>query len=67
MVLLTQHYDTVTHVGSQSKATVMMIPYTPTGMSNVGDQIMQALLAKDAMLEDKQASAARKSDAEAPA
>jgi regulator of protease activity HflC (stomatin/prohibitin superfamily) len=47
MVLLTQHYDTVTHVGSQSKATVMMIPYTPTGMSNVGDQIMQALLAKD--------------------
>ena len=47
MVLLTQHYDTVTAVGSRSKATVMMIPYTPTGMSNVGDQIMQALLAKD--------------------
>jgi regulator of protease activity HflC (stomatin/prohibitin superfamily) len=50
MVLLTQHYDTVTAVGSRSKATVMMIPYTPTGMSNVGDQIMQALLAKEEML-----------------
>jgi len=50
MVLLTQHYDTVTAVGGRSKATVMMIPYGPTGMSNVGDQIMQALLAKDEVL-----------------
>jgi hypothetical protein len=40
----------VTAVGSRSKATVMMIPYTPTGMSNVGDQIMQALLAKEEMM-----------------
>ncbi len=47
MVLLTQHYDTVTAVGTRSKATVMMIPYTPTGMSSVGDQIMQALLVKE--------------------
>jgi len=44
MVLLTQHYDTVTAVGARSKATIMMIPYTPSGMSQVGDQIMQALL-----------------------
>jgi regulator of protease activity HflC (stomatin/prohibitin superfamily) len=47
MVLLTQHYDTVTAVGSRSKATVMMVPYAPTGMSSVGDQIMQALLTRD--------------------
>jgi len=44
MVLLTQHYDTVTSVGSNAKATIMMIPYAPEGMSQVGDQIMQALL-----------------------
>lgn len=44
MVLLTQHYDTVGAVGARSKSTIMMIPYTPTGMSQVGDQIMQALL-----------------------
>jgi len=25
------------------------VPYTPAGMSNVGDQIMQALLATDAV------------------
>lgn len=45
MVLLTQHYDTVTAVGANSKATVMMLPYSPDGMSQVGDQIMQALIA----------------------
>lgn len=50
MVLLTQHYDTVTAVGSRSKATIMMVPYSPTGMTNVGDQIMQALLTRDEML-----------------
>lgn len=44
MVLLTQHYDTVSSVGARSKATIMMIPYTPTGMTQVGDQITQALL-----------------------
>ncbi len=49
MVLLTQHYDSVTAVGARAKATVMMVPYAPTGMSSVGDQIMQALLAKDEM------------------
>ncbi|MCK6484674.1 MAG: SPFH domain-containing protein [Phycisphaerae bacterium] len=47
MVLLTQHYDTVTAVGANSKATVIMLPYTPTGMSQVGDQIMQALVTGD--------------------
>lgn len=44
MVLLTQHYDTVTAVGTQSKATIMMVPYTPDGMSQVGSQITEALL-----------------------
>jgi len=45
MVLLTQHYDTVTAVGAHSKATIMMVPYTPDGMSQVGEQITTALLA----------------------
>lgn len=47
MVLLTQHYDTVTAVGAHSKSTIMMVPYTPDGMSQVGDQITQALLTTD--------------------
>ena len=45
MVLLTQHYDTVTSVGGRSKSTVMMLPYTPDGMASVGESIMQALMA----------------------
>ncbi len=45
MVLLTQHYDTVTAVGSHAKATIIMLPYTPSGMQQVGDQILQALTA----------------------
>lgn len=44
MVLLTQHYDTVTAVGTQSKATIMMVPYSPDGMNSVGNQITAALL-----------------------
>ncbi|MCK4341959.1 MAG: SPFH domain-containing protein [Phycisphaerae bacterium] len=44
MVLLTQHYDTVTAVGSNSKATIMMVPYSPTGMTQVAEQITSALL-----------------------
>lgn len=44
MVLLTQHYDTVTAVGSHAKSTVMFIPYGPNGMSQVSEQITAALL-----------------------
>jgi regulator of protease activity HflC (stomatin/prohibitin superfamily) len=44
MVLLTQHYDTVTAVGAGDKATVMLIPYGPNGMSQVSEQITAALL-----------------------
>jgi regulator of protease activity HflC (stomatin/prohibitin superfamily) len=47
MVLLTQHYDTVTAVGAHSKSTIMMLPYSPDGMTQVGDQIMQALITTD--------------------
>ena len=49
MVLLTQHYDTVTAVGAHAKASVIMIPYTPDGMSQVSEQILQALMAKEQM------------------
>jgi len=44
MVLLTQHYDTVTAVGAHAKSTIMLIPYTPDGMNQVGEQITAALL-----------------------
>ena len=49
MVLLTQHYDTITAVGAHCRASVIMLPYTPDGMSQVSDQILQALMVKDEM------------------
>mgnify|MGYP000707666260 CR=1 FL=1 len=48
MVLLTQHYDTVTAVGAHSRSTIMMVPYSPQGMNQVAEQITTALLTTDA-------------------
>lgn len=48
MVLMTQHYDTVTSVGAHARSTVIMLPYTPDGMTHVGDQILQALAGSQA-------------------
>jgi len=53
MVLMTQHYDTVTAVGSRSKATIMMVPYGPTGMTNIGEQIAQALMTTEEAMHGK--------------
>jgi len=58
MVLLTQHYDTVTAVGAHSRSVVMMVPYAPGGMNQVSDQIMQALMTTG--------EAARPSDGQTP-
>ncbi len=44
MVLLTQHYDTLTAVGTHSNSTIMMVPYSPQGMTQVSEQITAALL-----------------------
>lgn len=44
MVLLTQHYDTVTAVGAHGRSVVMMVPYSPQGMSQMAEQITAALL-----------------------
>jgi len=46
MVLLTQHYDTVTAVGVHSQASIIKVPYTLAGMSEVSQQVMQALIAE---------------------
>lgn len=60
MVLLTQHYDTVTAVGVHSKATIMMVPYTPDGMSQVGEQITQALITTEEAMKPPRVEVAAK-------
>jgi regulator of protease activity HflC (stomatin/prohibitin superfamily) len=65
MVLLTQHYDTVTAIGTHGKAVVMMVPYSPQGMSQVAEQITAALLTS-AEAERALASRTAKPDAPGP-
>lgn len=62
MVLLTQHYDTVTAVGAHSKSVVMMVPYSPQGMTQVSEQITAALLTSTEA--EKAAVAAKNPDPE---
>ncbi len=66
MVLLTQHYDSVTAIGARSRATVMMVPYAPEGMSAFSDQITQALLTTE-QLTRTDGSRDRRSDSPPPA
>lgn len=54
MVLLTQHYDTVTAVGANSRANVILLPYAPAGMTQVSEQIMQGLLTANEVVHDGQ-------------
>jgi regulator of protease activity HflC (stomatin/prohibitin superfamily) len=65
MVLLTQHYDTVTAVGTHSKATIMMVPYSPQGMSQMSEQITAALLTTAEAERNLAAAKAAKPPAEA--
>ena len=49
VLMLTQHYDMVERVGTQSKNTVLMLPFEPGSMSSLRNQIVQATLAGDAI------------------
>lgn len=64
MVLLTQHYDTVTAVGARSRSSVLLMPYTPQGMNAVSDQILQSLLAADELKEGGKLTDAAKREAQ---
>ena len=40
-VLLTQYFDTLNNVGSNSKNTSILIPHSPNAMKDFQDQIIQ--------------------------
>jgi regulator of protease activity HflC (stomatin/prohibitin superfamily) len=44
LVLMTQYFDTLKEVGASAKATVLLIPSSPDGMSNFADQIQKAII-----------------------
>jgi len=49
LVLLTQYFDTLKEVGSNSKATILMLPSNPNGMKDFADQIRQAIITGEAI------------------
>lgn len=48
LVLMTQHYDTVKEIGASSRANTIFVPYTPGGMSDLAQQMRDALIAANA-------------------
>ena len=46
-LMMTQYLDTIGHIGANSKNTVIMIPHSVSGMTDMTNQIMQALVASD--------------------
>ncbi|KAB1660735.1 SPFH domain-containing protein [Pseudoclavibacter sp. CFCC 13796] len=50
LILLTQYFDTLTTLG-RNGATTVLLPGTPGGVSQLGDEIRTALLTQDAVRE----------------
>lgn len=48
LVLMTQHYDTMKDIGAQSRSNTIFVTYTPGGMSDLADQMRNALLQANA-------------------
>ena len=46
-LIMTQYLDTISHIGGNSKNTVIMIPHSISGMTDITTQITQALLTSD--------------------
>jgi regulator of protease activity HflC (stomatin/prohibitin superfamily) len=48
MLLMTQYLDTLKSVGEHSKGTVILLPHSPGGLKEFGDQMQQAILVGNA-------------------
>lgn len=44
LVLLTQYFDTVKEIGVSSGSKVILIPHAPGGMSDLSDQLRNAIM-----------------------
>ena len=44
LVLVTQYFDTLKDIGGNSKSNVVMVPSSPNGVSEVSQQIQQAMI-----------------------
>ena len=44
LVLMTQYFDALKDIGTNSKTNVILIPHSPGGMHDISDQIRQAMI-----------------------
>jgi hypothetical protein len=44
LVLLTQYFDTIKEIGQTGKTNTILIPHSPGGMSDIANQIRDALI-----------------------
>jgi regulator of protease activity HflC (stomatin/prohibitin superfamily) len=43
MMMMTQHYDTMGHIGAQNKSTLLLMPSNPAGATNLFEEMRNAL------------------------
>ena len=43
-LLMTQYFDTIREIGVQSGAKVILLPHSPSGMTEIGNQIRDAMI-----------------------
>ena len=49
LVLMTQYFDTLKDIGLSSKTNTILIPHSPGGMTQVADQLREAMMTADAV------------------
>lgn len=47
LVLLTQYFDTLKSIGESDKTNTLFLTHSPSGLKDISDQIMQAMLVAD--------------------
>ncbi len=49
LVLMTQYFDTLKDIGLSSKTNTILIPHSPGGMSQIADQLRDAMISAEAV------------------
>ena len=47
LVLVTQYFDTLKSIGESDKTNTLFLSHTPGAVKDIGDQIMQSMIAAD--------------------
>lgn len=51
LVLMTQYFDTIKDIGASSKTNTILIPHSPGGMGDISDQMRNAVITGNAVID----------------